>query len=293
MSVAPSESRHTSGRPERQQNGETPRVVAWQTTLGLFERYTYPPGPAGRDRVHVHPDVQVCVSVNFPGRYRSGHYSLDVPAGSVSIVDAWEPHAAEDPVDRGTAAIYRVLYIPKERWDQAAADIGQPAGVGIVVHRRASIARAVTSMHIRAERGASALEEDERFSVMMAMLLGARRRGRPRRESLRRQADLDRAREFIRVHALRGVTLAEAAREAGLGARHFATVFRARYGLPVHQFQTLMRIDHARRLLALGVAPADVAAECGLSDQSHLTRHFRRYLGLTPGRYRALGREGR
>jgi AraC-like DNA-binding protein len=78
-----------------------------------------------------------------------------------------------------------------------------------------------------------------------------------------------------------------------MSPQHFATSFRARYGLPVHRFQTLMRLDHAKPLLANGVAPIDVAAACGLSDQSHLTRHFTRHLGLTPGRYRALRRQSR
>jgi AraC-like DNA-binding protein len=270
-----------------------PKVSAWQATLGLFERYTYPPGPAGRDHPHVHPDLQVCLSENFPGRYRSGRRTLDVPAGSVSVVDAWEPHAAEDPVDRGVAAHYRVLYVPRERWDQMAADLGREPRVGIVIHRRAGIANAVAMLHARTERGASALEQDERFSAMMAMLLTRRRRGGQRRELQPRQADLDRAREFIRVHALAGVTLASAAREAGMSPQHFATSFRACYGLPVHRFQTLMRLEHAKRLLANGVAPIEVAAACGLSDQSHLTRHFTRHLGLTPGRYRALRRQSR
>jgi AraC-like DNA-binding protein len=270
--------------------GEPPKVAAWHTPLGLFERYVYQPGPAGRDRPHVHADVQVCLSVNFPGRYRTGHSVLDVPAGSVSIIDAWEPHAAEDPVDRGTAALYRVLYVPKKRWDEAAADLGQEPRVGILVHCQARITQVVAMVHTRAESGASALEQDERFRAMMRMLLGWRTRGRQGQEPPPRRADLDRAREFIRVHALRGVTLAGAAREAGLSPQHFATLFRARYGLPVHQFQTLMRLDHARRLLALGQTPVEVAAECGLTDQSHLTRHFKRYLGLTPGRYRALAR---
>ena len=271
----------------------TPMVVAWQTGLGLFERYIYPPAPAGRDRTHVHADVQVCLSENFPGRYRSGRWALDIAAGAVSIVDAWEPHAAEDPIDRAWAARYRVVYIAKARWDQAAADIGREPRVGIAVHRRAGLSNAVAVLHRRAEDGASALEQDERFGALLVALLQRPRRAQPRRELLPREADLDRAREFVRAHALGGVTLAEAAREAGLSPQHFATSFRARYGLPVHRFQTLMRLDHAKRLLALGEAPIDVAAACGLSDQSHLTRHFRRHLGLTPGRYRkSTARQG-
>jgi AraC-like DNA-binding protein len=265
------------------------RVVAWQTAAGLFERYAYSPGPAGRDRPHVHADVQVCLSLNFPGRYRSGRYAVDVPVGAVSVVDAWEPHAAEDPVDRGIVARYSVLYVPKERWDRTAADLGLAPRAGILVQRHAGIARAAAVLHARAESAASALELDERFGEMIAMLLTRRQRSGRRRASVPRRADLERAREFIRAHALRGVTLADAAREAGLSQQHFAASFRARYGVPVHRFQTLMRMDHARRLLALGHAPVDVAVECGLSDQSHLTRHFKRYLGLTPGRYRGPG----
>jgi AraC-like DNA-binding protein len=168
--------------------------------------------------------------------------------------------------------------------------VGLAPRVGILVHRHAGIARAVATVHARAEGAASALEQDERFSEMIAMLLKRRPRDRRRREPLPGRAGLERARELIRAHAIRGVTLAEAAREAGLSQQHFAASFRARYGVPVHRFQTLMRIDHAKRLLALDHAPVEAAVECGLSDQSHLTRHFKRYLGLTPGRYRAAPR---
>ena len=53
-----------------------------------------------------------------------------------------------------------------------------------------------------------------------------------------------------------------------------------------HQFLVSMRIAEARRLLAAGLAPAEVAAMTGFADQSHLTRRFRSRIGFTPGRYR-------
>jgi AraC-like DNA-binding protein len=62
--------------------------------------------------------------------------------------------------------------------------------------------------------------------------------------------------------------------------------FRAVTGMTPHQFLVSMRISHARRLLAAGVAPAEVAARTGFADQSHLTRSFRNRIGFTPGRYR-------
>jgi len=45
------------------------------------------------------------------------------------------------------------------------------------------------------------------------------------------------------------------------------------------------RVDRARRLLLDGAPAAEVAAAAGFTDQAHLTRHFKRYLGTTPSRY--------
>ena len=102
---------------------------------------------------------------------------------------------------------------------------------------------------------------------------------------------LDRARDYVQAHALGRISLAEVARECGASPQHLSARFRARFGVPVHRFQTLLRLDRARHLLAAGASAGEAAAACGLSDQSHLTRHFRRYLGTTPGRY--AGTSGR
>ena len=62
--------------------------------------------------------------------------------------------------------------------------------------------------------------------------------------------------------------------------------FRAEIGVSPHQFLVSVRVAHARRLLSVGTPISEVAANTGFADQSHLTRQFRRRLGLTPGRYR-------
>ena len=48
-----------------------------------------------------------------------------------------------------------------------------------------------------------------------------------------------------------------------------------------------VRWGSAARALALGGSIADVAALAGFVDQSHLTRHFKRITGTTPGQYAA------
>ncbi|MGX1282843.1 helix-turn-helix transcriptional regulator [Bradyrhizobium elkanii] len=56
-------------------------------------------------------------------------------------------------------------------------------------------------------------------------------------------------------------------------------------GIPPHTFRLLARLNLARQLLRAGEPIAAVAADAGFSDQSHLTRLFRRTFGTTPGVY--------
>jgi len=77
------------------------------------------------------------------------------------------------------------------------------------------------------------------------------------------------------------------ARQIGFSPYHFARLFRQTTGQSPHQFVLRQRIERAQRLLAEGSMPlAHVAVESGFADQSHLTRAFKRQLGLTPRAYR-------
>ena len=94
-----------------------------------------------------------------------------------------------------------------------------------------------------------------------------------------------------RVHALlderfaESLTVAEVAAEFGAHPSHLSRVFTQTYGLAPHQYVLSRRIDLARRMLVDGVSPASAAAHAGFYDQAHLTRHFRRVLGTTPGAF--------
>ena len=79
--------------------------------------------------------------------------------------------------------------------------------------------------------------------------------------------------------------LAELSAVAGLSRFELVRRFGAQMGLTPHAFQTNLRIAGAKALLTTGGAPAAVAAACGFADQAHLTRTFRRAVGVTPARY--------
>ena len=57
--------------------------------------------------------------------------------------------------------------------------------------------------------------------------------------------------------------------------------------MPLHAYQTQLRLNRARGLLTAGLPTAEVAVMVGFYDQSHLGRFFREAYGVAPGRYAA------
>ena len=94
--------------------------------------------------------------------------------------------------------------------------------------------------------------------------------------------------EYIEDHLEAGPTLEQMAAVAQLSPYHFARQFKAATGLAPHQFIIAHRVEQAKELLQRrgGQNVAVVAARVGFADQSHFTRHFKRLVGITPGRFR-------
>lgn len=97
-----------------------------------------------------------------------------------------------------------------------------------------------------------------------------------------------RAREYLHAHFHENIGLDELARACGVDRFRLSRAFKAAFGIAPHGYLIQLRLVRARRLLALGTTPADVASDLGFADQSHLGRWFRRANGVTPGAYRSL-----
>lgn len=82
--------------------------------------------------------------------------------------------------------------------------------------------------------------------------------------------------------------------DVGWSRRHLLTRFRRQVGLSPTATGRVLRFRHAARLLVPGAGPgrvptadriADLAAECGYADHSHLVREFRALAGCTPSAF--------
>ncbi|HEX5030289.1 MAG TPA: AraC family transcriptional regulator [Candidatus Eisenbacteria bacterium] len=86
-------------------------------------------------------------------------------------------------------------------------------------------------------------------------------------------------------------SLGDLAHRIGLHPIYVARAFRARFGCAVGEYVRNLRVERARRLLQHTRLPlAEISAEAGYSDQSHMTRDFRRVFDQSPAAYRRLTR---
>jgi len=98
---------------------------------------------------------------------------------------------------------------------------------------------------------------------------------------------LQRIREYIDRHLEENVELETLADTAGLSKWHFARAFKQSVGMPPHFYLIQRRLERAQRLLAeTDLSLAQIALKSGFSDQSHFSRRFRMFLGVTPRSFR-------
>jgi AraC family transcriptional regulator len=88
---------------------------------------------------------------------------------------------------------------------------------------------------------------------------------------------------FVEEHLESEISLEDMAQVAQLSPYHFSRCFKETTGTSPHQYLIARRIDRAQKLIAdPALSLAEVALQSGFSDQSHLTRHMKRLLGVTP-----------
>jgi AraC family transcriptional regulator len=92
---------------------------------------------------------------------------------------------------------------------------------------------------------------------------------------------------YIEAHLDSTIGAADLAGLVKLSIFHFCRVFRASFGEPPHTYVMQRRVERAQgMMLRTSSSLAQIAIECGLADQAHLNKSFRRFVGESPGAWR-------
>jgi AraC family transcriptional regulator len=102
---------------------------------------------------------------------------------------------------------------------------------------------------------------------------------------------LRQAREMVIEHFSETLKLTQIAGEVGVHPVYLATAFRQKFGITVGDFVRQLRIEHACAELNKEDLPlAAIALQAGFADQSHFSKVFKSYVGMTPREYRTVAR---
>ncbi|AIR98960.1 AraC family transcriptional regulator [Streptomyces glaucescens] len=261
-----------------------PKITAWRPQVpgvtevfhAHFTEHAYP--------MHVHDVWTLLIVDDGAVRYDLDRREHGTPHDTVTLLPPQVPHNGEPATADGFRK--RVLYLDRTHLDETfigpavdAPDMADP----FLRHR-------VAQLHAALAHPGDALEAESRLALITDRLRATLRpRLRTPVAPPARSVAHD-LRDLLDERLRPGVTLDEAARLVHAHPAHLVRSFSSAFGIAPHQYLTARRTDRARRLLLAGRRPAEVAAEVGFHDQAHLTRHFTRLVGTTPGRYAAGSR---
>jgi len=254
-------------------------VTAWRPAVpgvvevfhAHFTGYAYP--------MHVHEAWTLLIVDDGAVRYDLDRHEHGTPHDTVSLLPPHVPHNGSPATPGGFRK--RVVYLDTSLLgaDLVGSAVDTPDLRDPVLRRR------VGQLHHALDHAGDELEAASRLTFIGERLTAHLR---PRLVTDVPRADpglARRLRELLDARIVEGVALEEAAALLHAHPAHLVRAFSTAYGIAPHQYLNSRRVDRARRLLLEGRRPGEVATATGFFDQSHLTRHFRKLVGVTPGRY--------
>ncbi|ARU55703.1 AraC family transcriptional regulator [Oleiphilus messinensis] len=237
---------------------------------------------------HVHEGY--CIGLIEQGAqrfWRSGAHHV-APRDCIILVNADQVHDGRCADDSGWE--YRAIYPLPQAFENVSGDYAENNGVAPwfpeSVVRDGTMAIQLRTLFNVLECSENVLVNESYWLSTLAMLLQRHGTVKSRdTEGRLNRTSVELVREYLHVHYLEHVSIQDLAAFYGVNPCHLIRAFTRKFGMPPHAYQIQLRLAHAKQMIRQGISLATTAAHCGFTDQSHLTRHFKKALGFAPGRY--------
>ncbi len=213
------------------------------------------------------------------------------PAGGIFIIQPGEAHDGQSATD--TSFTYSAFYPQVDDLQRIAHEMGSKSSglpaFNQAVIQDAALSKRLLKLHQVLRQDKSSLEQESALIETFADLLYRHAIDRPNLETVRKESQtVARLRGYIEDHYPDDIRLDDLAQYANWSPFYLLRVFHQEVGLPPHAYLESIRIRAAQRYLERDMPLVQVAYETGFSSQSHFSNAFKRFIGVTPGRYRAI-----
>ncbi|MBD2257989.1 AraC family transcriptional regulator [Pseudanabaena sp. FACHB-2040] len=265
-------------------------VRAWKVAGILLEHYTYTSGAVEPLPKHVHEDYQFGLSFDCQGEYTYRGAAHAIPPGSLSAIHSGEVHAPSDRTSLPAPASFWMMHVHPALLHEFVTELAEkPKSLPFFASPSitdSTLNRLFLTLQHTAHQPSTRLEQETALHQFFFYLIANHAANRPAVRPLKPAPDaVERARDYLHSQYARNISLEEMAAVANLSQFHFCRVFRQAIGLSPGAYQTQLQIAQAKKLLVQGLSASEVAVTTGFYDQSHLSRHFKRLVGVTPRRY--------
>jgi AraC-like DNA-binding protein len=209
------------------------------------------------------------------------------PSGGLILINPGEVHTGEAADAQGFEL--RALYPSTSLMEMAVYELTGRRTLPffkevLVDHHWAT--NSISSLHKAILSGAGMLESESRILWMMTELIKRFADiGSTEGHLGNEKKAIQQVRQYIDEHFAENVSLNALAQHVSLSPYSLLRAFRAEVGMPPYAYLESARIQHTQQLIKAGKPLAEVAAEVGFSSQSHMTRQFKKIIGVTPGQY--------
>ncbi|WP_298982489.1 AraC family transcriptional regulator [uncultured Roseibium sp.] len=211
--------------------------------------------------------------------------------GQVIVIHPDELHDGGAGDEQGLR--YRMIYVPPEKISDALTadrDNGLPFVSSPVlsdIEFRKELVESLTD--IECEIG------DFKLDCLIADLAACLKRHADTSQSKPAVLDLRALKEcsdLMKECCDQNVRMADLEAVAQIDRYTLARQFRHAFGTSPHRYLVMRRLDRVKSKLQKGEKLAEAAVGSGFSDQSHMSRHFKRAFGMSPGQWRRLRAAG-
>lgn len=93
---------------------------------------------------------------------------------------------------------------------------------------------------------------------------------------------------YMEEHFAENISLDDLLSMTHFGKNYLLRIFTRQLGVSPYRYLQTIRLDRAKNFLEEGIMPADVAVMSGFNDQSHFTKFFKEFIGVTPKQYQRI-----